>query len=185
MKNIELLNSLSSYHQYLILKIESERLRKGNLERLMPKPGAWLKYRKWVQNYSMVFVKGCHIGIYISNIHFQIFWNITNWQRCFGCIWGRIWWLRVEKKSRGRKNLPNSYNEGTFLMTPSECAFFNFIEIKYLNYLTLVDRLSLCMHNISSTKATESNLPFFFSVKYMFSYMYIGHYKTPTYIGAI
>ena len=46
MKNIELLNSLSSYHQYLILKIESERLRKGNLERLMPKPGAWLKYRK-------------------------------------------------------------------------------------------------------------------------------------------
>jgi len=49
MKNIELLNSLSSYHQYLILKIESERLRKGNLERLMPKPGAWLKYRKYFE----------------------------------------------------------------------------------------------------------------------------------------
>jgi len=49
MKNVELLNSLSSYHQYLILKIESERLRKGNLERLMPKPGAWSKYRKYFE----------------------------------------------------------------------------------------------------------------------------------------
>jgi len=49
MKNVELLNSLSSYHQYLILKIESERLRKGNLERLMPKPGVWSKYRKYFE----------------------------------------------------------------------------------------------------------------------------------------
>ena len=46
MKNLELLSQMTTYHRYLVLKYESERMRKGNLSRLIPKPGAWQKYKR-------------------------------------------------------------------------------------------------------------------------------------------
>jgi tubulin polyglutamylase TTLL4 len=47
MKNLELLTQMSSYHRYLVLKYECERMRKGNLHRLIPKPGTWQKYKRF------------------------------------------------------------------------------------------------------------------------------------------
>ena len=45
--NKEILRNLSSYHRYLVLKVEYERQRKGQLERLIPAPGVWKKYKRF------------------------------------------------------------------------------------------------------------------------------------------
>lgn len=45
--NKKILQNLSDYHRYLILKIEYERQRKGKLERLIPAPGIWKKYKRF------------------------------------------------------------------------------------------------------------------------------------------
>ena len=46
MSNKEILQNLSRYHRHLVLKTEYERQRKGRLERLIPAPGVWKKYKR-------------------------------------------------------------------------------------------------------------------------------------------
>jgi len=43
----EMLSGLSAYHRWLILKVEYERRRKGDLQRLIPRPGVWTQYRRF------------------------------------------------------------------------------------------------------------------------------------------
>jgi len=45
--NKDILENVSDYHRHLILKIEYERQRKGNLQRLIPGPGIWSKYKRF------------------------------------------------------------------------------------------------------------------------------------------
>jgi len=49
MSNKEILQNLSRYHRHLVLKTEYERQRKGRLERLIPAPGVWKKYKRFFE----------------------------------------------------------------------------------------------------------------------------------------